>query len=149
LEHFHNLSNNPDFKLSCIIAYYPTRIPDPNARFPGGVQVLVHLAGDEVRVVKQSQLVGIQGKKRVTRKKIDQGLGVGGTQQKMAWPTYSYDADPGFAEHDMDEYDKVSAEMAWTRSIAAARRAFRWDAKHEGVVETNLHGKTRLILCVN
>lgn len=37
LEHFYVLDNNPDFRLGLLIAYYPTRIPDPHARYPGGV----------------------------------------------------------------------------------------------------------------
>lgn len=134
------MENNPDFKLCCLIAYYPTRIPDPNTRYPGGVHVLIHLAGDEVRVVKQPQMIGIQGKKRVTRKKIDQGLGAG-RSLNMIFPAYSYDADPGFAEQDLDEYDKVSADLAWSRSLSTALTAFRWSPRREGIVETNLHGK--------
>lgn len=37
LEHFYVLDNNPDFRLGLLIAYYPTRIPDPHTRYPGGV----------------------------------------------------------------------------------------------------------------
>ncbi|KAI1852675.1 hypothetical protein JX265_003164 [Neoarthrinium moseri] len=140
LEHFHILDNNPDFKLSCLIAYYPTRIPEPRGRFPGGVQVLVHLAGDEVGVVKRSQMVGIQGKKRVTRKAIDRGMGTGGLV-RMAYTAFSYDAEPGFAEEDLDEYDKIMADLAWDRSLATARRAFRWDTNVMGVVEENMESK--------
>ncbi|KAI0124982.1 hypothetical protein BJ170DRAFT_635906 [Xylariales sp. AK1849] len=140
LEHFHILDNNPDFKLGLLVAYYPTRIPDPNLRFPGGVQVLVHLTGDEIKVLKQSQMVGIQGKKRMTRKRIDNGVGTGSTL-KMGFPAYSYDADSGFAEHDLDEFEKVSADLAWSRSLAAARRAFRWEFNLQGVVEENSQHK--------
>lgn len=39
---------------------------------------------------------------------------------------YSYDGvDPGFAEHDCDEYDRVSADLAWSRSLAAVRKGFK------------------------
>ncbi|KAK7748370.1 hypothetical protein SLS62_008633 [Diatrype stigma] len=140
LEYFHVLDNNEDFKLSCLIAYYPTRIPDPETRFPGGVQVLVHLAGSEIGVVKQSQLVGIQGKRRTSRKAIERGIGTGRTLQ-LGYPGYTYDAEPGFAEHDLDEYDKVSAELAWSRSLAAARKAFQREPKAELLLEQNLQGK--------
>ncbi|OTA81274.1 hypothetical protein M434DRAFT_37591 [Hypoxylon sp. CO27-5] len=141
LEHFHILDNNPEFKLCCLIAYYPTRIPDPRTKFPGGIHVLVHLAsGEEVGIVKQSQMVGIQGKKRTVKRKIDRGMGAGGTLQ-MAYPSYTYDATPGFAEHDLDEFDRVSAELSWSRSLATARRAFRRDVDLEKVLEQNVEGK--------
>lgn len=141
LEHFHIMDNNPEFKLCCLIAYYPTRIPDPRTKFPGGINVLVHLAsGEEVGIVKQTQMVGIQGKKRTTRQTIDRGMGAGGTLQ-MAYPSYTYDATPGFAEHDLDEFDRVSAELSWSRSLAMARRAFRKDVDLERVFEENVNGK--------
>ncbi|KAI0378861.1 NTF2-like protein [Hypomontagnella monticulosa] len=141
LEHFHVMDNNPEFRLSCLIAYYPTRIPDPRTKFPGGINVLVHLAsGEEVGIVKQTQMVGIQGKKRVSRTTIDRGMGAGGTLQ-MAYPSYTYDATPGFAEHDLDEFDRVSAELSWSRSLATARRAFRKDVDLEKVMEENIQGK--------
>ncbi|RYP71485.1 hypothetical protein DL771_004740 [Monosporascus sp. 5C6A] len=140
LEYFHVLDNNPEFRLCCLIAYYPTRIPDPGTRFPGGIRVLVHLAGDEVGVVKQSQLVGIQGKKRTSRKRIEPGIGAGKTLQ-LSYPSYTYDAQPGFAEHDLEEYDKVSAELAWSRSLAAARKAFQREPNAELTLEQNIQGK--------
>ncbi|KAK6078074.1 dienelactone hydrolase [Seiridium cupressi] len=141
LEHFHLLDNNPDFKLALLVAYYPTRIPNPQGRYPGGVQVLVHLAGDSVGVVKQSQMVGIQGRKRTGKKKIDRGVGTG-CLVRMAFSAFSYpEADPGFAEKDLDSYDKVAADLAWDRSIAAARKAFRWDTNVNGVVEENMECK--------
>ena len=140
LEYFHVLDNNQDFKLSCLIAYYPTRIPDPQSRFPGGVQVLVHLAGSEVGVVKQSQLVGIQGKRRTTRRNLGRGIGTGQVMQ-LGYPSYTYDAQPGFAERDLDEYDKVSAELAWSRSLAAARKAFQRVPNMELALEQNVQGE--------
>lgn len=141
LEHFHVMDNNPDFKLALLVAYYPTKIPDPKGRYPGGVQVLVHLAGDSVGIVKQSQMVGIQGKKRVARQRIDRGMGTGNLV-KMAFSVFSYpDADPGFAEQDLDTYDKVAADLSWDRSLAAARKAFRWDTNVMGVVEENMESK--------
>ncbi|KAI1383757.1 NTF2-like protein [Hypoxylon trugodes] len=141
LEHFHILDNNPEFKLCCLIAYYPTRIPDPRTKFPGGINVLVHLAsGEEVGIVKQTQMVGIQGKKRTSKRKIERGTGTGGTLQ-MAYPSYTYGATPGFAEHDLDEFDRVSAELSWSRSLATVRRAFRKDVDLEKVLEQNVESK--------
>ncbi|KAI1775822.1 NTF2-like protein [Hypoxylon cercidicola] len=141
LEHFHILDNNPEYKLCCLIAYYPTRIPDPRTKFPGGIHVVVHLAnGEEVGVVKQTQMVGIQGKKRIVKRTIDRGIGPGGTLE-MGYPSYSYNATPGFAERDLDEFDRVSTELAWSRSLAMARRAFRKDVDFEKVLEQSIENR--------
>jgi hypothetical protein len=100
----------------------------------------VHLAaGEEIGIIKQTQMIGIQGKRRITRKKVQSGTGSGGTL-RLAYPSYTYDAEPGFAEHDMDEYDSVSADLAWSRSLATANRAFAKEADLELVVEENVHG---------
>ena len=38
---------------------------------------------------------------------------------------YSYpDVEAGFAEEDLDQYDKVSASLAWSRSLATLRKGF-------------------------
>jgi hypothetical protein len=43
-----------------------------------------------------------------------------------AFPTYVYpDVDEGFAEHDLDQYDHVAADLAWSRSLSAARKGFK------------------------
>lgn len=141
LEHFHVLDNNPEFKLGLLIAYYPTRIPDTNGKFPNSISALVHLAaGEEIGVVKQSQMVGIQGKKRVRRTKIRSGLGTGG-KLDLAYPSYTYDAEPGFAEHDLDEYDGVAADLAWSRSLSAARKVFGINPDLEVVLENNIQSE--------
>ncbi|TQN66017.1 hypothetical protein CSHISOI_09393 [Colletotrichum shisoi] len=141
LEHYHVLDNNPEFKLGLLIAYYPTAIPDPKGHFPSSISTLVHLAaGEEIGVTKQTQMVGIQGKRRTTRKKVESGIGTGGTL-RLAYPTYTYDAVPGFAEHDLEEYSKVPAELAWSRSLSAARKAFNNHVDLELVLEENVQGK--------
>ncbi|KAK5633784.1 hypothetical protein RRF57_009498 [Xylaria bambusicola] len=147
LEYFHHMENNPEFKLACLVAYYPTRIPDPRAVFPGGLRVVVHLTGDEIGVVSHSQIVGIQGKRKVVRRSVERGGAVTGASVNIgrsgrpAYPCYWYAAEPGFAEGDLDEYDKVAAEVAWSRSLDLVRTAFRMDVDLEGVVEKNLEGK--------
>ncbi|TDZ16116.1 Uncharacterized protein Cob_v010980 [Colletotrichum orbiculare MAFF 240422] len=141
LEHYHVMDNNPEFKLGLLIAYYPTAIPDPQGKFPSSISALVHLtAGEEIGVTKQSQMVGIQGKRRTTRKTVESGIGTGGTL-RLAYPTYTYDAEAGFAEHDLDEYDKVCAELAWSRSLSAARKAFNHHVDLELALEENVQGK--------
>lgn len=101
----------------------------------------MHLAaGEEIGVVKQSQMVGIQGKKRVRRTKISSGLGTGG-KLDLAYPSYTYEAEPGFAEHDLDEFDGVAADLAWSRSLAAARKVFGINPDLEVVLENNIQSK--------
>jgi hypothetical protein len=98
----------------------------------------VHLAaGAEIGVIKQSQMVGIQGKRRTKRQRVQSGMGTGGKLQ-LAYPSYTYNAEPGFAEHDMEEYDGVSAELAWSRSLGTARKVFGVDPDLELVLEGNL-----------
>lgn len=42
-----------------------------------------------------------------------------------AFPSYTYGSvEPGFAESDLEEWDKVAADLAWTRTLALLRRAF-------------------------
>lgn len=142
LEHYHVHANN-DLKLRLLIAYYPTRIPDPLGKFPSNIHALVHLAGSEVGLVKHSQMVGIQGKRRLVRRVLDPGIGAGKIN-KLAYQSYTYNADPGFAEHDIEEYEKISADLAWSRSLAAARKAFnRAYPNIELLVDENHQGKSR------
>lgn len=140
LEHYHKLNSNEGMKLGLLIAYYPSRIPDPLGKFPSHINVLVHLAGGEVGLVKHSQMAGIQGKRRVVKRVLDPGIGAGKIN-KLAYPSYTYNAEPGFAEHDIDEYEKISADLAWSRSLAAARKAFnRPNNNLELLVDENHQG---------
>lgn len=139
LEHYHILDNNEGMKLGLLIAYYPSRIPDPQGKFPSSIQPLVHLAGDDIGVVKHSQMIGIQGKRRVVKRNIDPGVGAAKTNN-LAYPAYTYSAQPGFAEHDLEEYDKISAELAWSRSLTAARRAFHRYINMETILDQNVQG---------
>ncbi|KAI1109581.1 hypothetical protein F5Y14DRAFT_21888 [Nemania sp. NC0429] len=144
LEFFSVMGNNPEDKLGVLVAYYPPRVPDVRGVFPGGLSVLVHLAGDEVGVVRQSQIVGFQGKRRVVSRAV-QGVGAGGRARvagaECAYPCYWYAAAPGFAESDLDEYEAVAAELAWSRSLGAVRKAMGVDMDVERVVEGNMEGK--------
>ncbi|KAI0016093.1 hypothetical protein F4780DRAFT_713656 [Xylariomycetidae sp. FL0641] len=142
LEYFHVLEHDREQKLGCLVAYYPTRIPDPQGKFPSSVRVLAHLArvGGPLDVVSRPQLGGLQGRRRVHSRKVERGLGPGGSN-RLAYPAYSYDAEPGFAEHDLDEYEKISAELAWSRSLATVRRAFNKNVDCEAVLEQNEESK--------
>jgi hypothetical protein len=66
------------------------------------------------------------------------------TSQAFApsYPVYKYsNVEPGFAEHDLDEYNRVSAALAWSRSLAAVRKGFRTD-KTDALEHTNETFKT-------
>ncbi|KJX95047.1 hypothetical protein TI39_contig4137g00004 [Zymoseptoria brevis] len=127
----HTKPNHP--KLVAIVAYYPTTIPAVTTKFPFSIQVLVHLAGNEVNVWKQGEVLGIQGKRRRLQKRIDPGIGFGECL-KLSYKAYTYTGvQPGFAEHDLDEYDPIADGIAFTRSIACVRKGFRVDNDIEAV----------------
>lgn len=47
---------------------------------------------------------------------------------------YSYSGvEAGFAEEDSDQYDKVSASLAWSRSLAALRKGFEIEVDLEKI----------------
>lgn len=84
--------------------------------------------------------LGLQGKKKRKTRPINPGIGTG-ERLELAYPAYTYDnAQPGFAEHDMEEYDHLAADLAWTRTIHVLRKGFsrqtdlerRWEEHQEG-----------------
>lgn len=113
-------------RICAIVAYYPSAIPPPSTRFPPSVRVVVHLAGSTVGVRRHPEVLGIQSNKTKTvRKQIEPGAGYGGCL-KLGFKTYTYPScTPGFAEHDVDEYDAVNERLAFSRSLAVVKRAFR------------------------
>ncbi|GAP90366.1 putative dienelactone hydrolase [Rosellinia necatrix] len=147
LEFFHRADHTTDARLACLVAYYPGRVPDVRGAFPGGVRALAHLSSDEeIAVVAHSQIAGFQGKRRVVKRRVGRGVGVGGGGVTVggaacAYPCYRYEAPAGFAERDLDEYEPVAADLAWSRSLGAVRAAFRMDVDLEGVVDRNMEGK--------
>jgi len=90
-------------KLISLIAYYPTQLPAVNSAYPPSVKVAIHLAGTQ--------------------------------NIRTSRPVYIYpDARPGFAEEDfLDEYDKVSARLAWSRTLAALRKGFGPSGKMDAI----------------
>ncbi|KAJ5667828.1 uncharacterized protein N7477_006398 [Penicillium maclennaniae] len=127
-------------RLCALIAYYPSVIPDTRQRFPHSLKVLVHLAGTSVDVTTRPQVAGLQGKKRRNTKPINPGIGTG-ERMDWAYSTFTYEyAQPGFAEHDMEEYDHLAADIAWTRTVQTLRKGFcrevdlerRWEDHQEG-----------------
>lgn len=127
-------------RLCALVAYYPSNIPDTRSRFPVSLRVLVHLAGKSVDVTTVPTALGLQGKKRRKTRPINPGLGTG-ERAELAYPAYTYDyAQPGFAETDLDEYDHLAADLAWTRTVQVLRKGFsrdvdlerRWEEHQEG-----------------
>lgn len=103
------------------------------------MRVLVHLAGDEVGVTRNTEVLGIQGKRKTVRKRIDPGKGMGGLLDSLAYPSYVYEGvEPGFAEHDLDEYDKTAQRLAWARSLDTVRKGFGVEVELEKVWENHL-----------
>ncbi|KAE9969557.1 hypothetical protein EG328_006800 [Venturia inaequalis] len=136
LETFHK----PPLKLAVMVAYYPTAIPDPKTPFPPGCNVLVHFAGasPSVGVTTTPVMLGLQGKRKIVKRRLPEGFGAGGIGE-LAYPSYVYeDAEPGFAEHDVQEYDKVASRLSWSRSLSTVRKAFGIEIDLERVWEEHV-----------
>lgn len=128
-------------RLCALIAYYPSVIPDTRSRFPLSLPVLVHLAGDSVDVTTIPVALGLQGKKKRKTRPIRPGIGTG-ERLDLAYPAYTYDhAQPGFAEHDMEEYDHLAADLAWARTLKVLRKGFSREADLERRWEEHQEGK--------
>lgn len=63
-----------------------------------------------------------------------------GEQRKIhKYRSYSYpEAEVGFAEGDLEDYDKVSAGLAWSRTLAAVRKGFEIEVDLEKVWEEHV-----------
>ncbi|KAK3114763.1 hypothetical protein LTR53_006580 [Teratosphaeriaceae sp. CCFEE 6253] len=56
-----------------------------------------------------------------------------------AFPSYTYpNVRPGFAESDLDEYSKIAANIAWTRTLHTLRKAFKIDVDLERIWEEHV-----------
>lgn len=99
----------PTPKLCAVVAYYPPYMPKTSANFPPSLNLTIHLAS--------SQKFGTRHQKN-----------------------YRYpDTRSGFAESDLEEYDKPAARVAWTRTLACLRRGFGVTADVEGAWTDHLH----------
>lgn len=116
-------------------------IPDTRTSFALSLPVLVHLAGNTIDVLTQPQALGLQGKKRRKTRPIQPGIGAG-ERMRLAYPAFTYEyAEPGFAEHDMQEYNNLAADLAWTRTVKALRKGFSRDADLERRLDDHQEGK--------
>lgn len=58
----------------------------------------------------------------------------GALREVVAFPHYAYPGtNPGFAEHDTDQFNQVAASLAWTRTLGVLRKAFKIEADLEKV----------------
>ncbi|RAL13329.1 uncharacterized protein BO97DRAFT_388432 [Aspergillus homomorphus CBS 101889] len=129
LSHYLKLPNTN--KLCALIAYYPTEIPGPASRYTASMRVLVHLANQTVNVHYPPTKTGHKG--TVVRKQVGPGLGTG-DRLALGYPAFSYvGALPGFAEHDLEEYSRIPAQLAWSRTLTALQRGFKKEVDLETV----------------
>lgn len=137
LEHFLHSPNTS--KLCALIAYYPTRIIDPELAYPSSVRVLVHFAAQDVTVVYPSSGRAHKSQREVRR--ITSAMGTG-DRLSVGYQAYVYSGSlPGFAEKDSKQYSHISAQLAWSRSLKALQLAFHreidleavWDEAQQGM----------------
>ncbi|KAI9753722.1 MAG: hypothetical protein M1835_000969 [Candelina submexicana] len=96
------IAQKPLPKLSTLIAYYPTKLPASSASSPFPPSLAV-----------QVHLAGTQ-------------------PFAPKYSSYNYPhAEPGFAEHDDENFDGVDAGLAWTRALGLVRKGFGIDMKEE------------------
>jgi hypothetical protein len=82
--------------------------------------------------------LGIQGKRKTVQKRVTPGIGAGSQQTGVTYPIFTYEGvDPGFAEHDLDEYDAVADAIAWSRSLDMVRKGFGAEVNLEKVWDEN------------
>jgi len=104
--------------------------------------VLMHLVGQAVGVTRTPEVLGIQGKKKTVRKRVGQGLGVGGELKLDYATTYTYErVESGFAEHDLDEFEPIATGLAWSRTMAVVRRAFGMSVDIERIRDQHFEGR--------
>ncbi|OJJ55685.1 hypothetical protein ASPSYDRAFT_34590 [Aspergillus sydowii CBS 593.65] len=135
------LKPNNVSRLGALVCYYPTSIPDTRSRYPQSVRILTHLAGEAIDVITIPTVLGLQGKKKRSTRQINPGIGVG-EQLEIGHRAYTYsESEPGFAEVDQDEYNRLDADLAFTRSLEVLRRAYGQDRDLEKPWEEHLQGK--------
>ncbi|OJJ58354.1 hypothetical protein ASPSYDRAFT_69446 [Aspergillus sydowii CBS 593.65] len=129
LEHFLHSPNTS--KLCALIAYYPTRIIDPELAYPSSVRVLIHFAAQDVTVVYPSTGRAHKSQREVRR--ITSAMGTG-DRLSVGYQAYVYSGSlPGFAEKDMKQYNHIPAQLAWSRSLKALQLAFHREVDLEAV----------------
>jgi len=106
-------ATKPMPKLCALVAYYPSTVPNPRAKYPALLEMVVHLAGTQA---------------------------VPPTEFKSYM--YAGTA-PGFAERKHEAFEGVEAGLAWGRTLGCVKKGFKMEprADVEVVWERNLQGK--------
>ena len=95
-------------KLNALVCYYPSSYPPASAGFPPNLKVLLHLAMDS-------------------------------QNPPSSFPTFTYPhALRGFAEVGSPQYEKISTNLAWSRTLGAVRKGFGIELDLENVWENHL-----------
>ncbi|KAF7616915.1 hypothetical protein AFLA_004967 [Aspergillus flavus NRRL3357] len=67
----------------------------------------------------------IDHKRHIVKRRVGAGLGTG-DRLDFGYRAYSYPGmSPGFAESDLDNYDPVATEIAWTRTLSVLQSGFQ------------------------
>lgn len=98
----------PAPKLCAVVAYYAPYMPKSSVDFPTTLNLLIHLAG--------SQRFGVKHRHSFR---------------------YPY-TEPGFAESDLDEFNKPAARVAWSRTLAMLRTGFGIQGDLEAIWDNHL-----------
>jgi carboxymethylenebutenolidase len=95
-------------RCAAVVAFYPSVLPSAGFKFPSQLRVQIHVAGQQ----------------RSPR------------PDTCEWQLYRYEKGKiGFAEPDSNTFERVEAELAFSRALACARKAFKTEADIEGVAQ--------------
>lgn len=138
LEYYVNPQNTR--KIRALVAYYPTRMPGQDIRYPSSMRVLLHLANQDVDVFHGCH----DAKKHRHRERQHLTSGIGtGDRLPLRYRAFVYPAaPPGFAEQSQNSYEYVSARLAWSRTLALLQEELgkyndleeKWDQIQESII---------------
>lgn len=94
-------------KLSAVVAYYPPYMPKTSADFPPSLNLTIHLSAAQQFGTRHQRNYRYPGTKS------------------------------GFAESDLEEFDKSAAAVAWSRTVGTLRRGFGIEEDLEAVWENH------------
>ncbi|KAL5422793.1 hypothetical protein PMIN04_004408 [Paraphaeosphaeria minitans] len=101
-------------RCGAVLAFYPGVLPSAGSKFPSMLRVQIHVSGQ-------------QSSPR---------------PELCEWQLYRYDKGKvGFAEPDAPTYERVEAELAFSRALACARKAFKTEADVESVAQAAWRAK--------
>ena len=101
----------PINKLNALVCYYPSSFPPSETGFPPNLKVMVHQALDS-------------------------------PTPQMACPVFTYpDAMRGFGEPGSAQYEKISTNLAWSRTLGLVRQGFGIEPDLEAIWDNHLARK--------